>query len=74
MYMNKVVKYRFIFCPNILKGSRKALLDMVTKELKGLGFTQILLWVLNHKSRNFYEKYRFIFGGNIKLIILVGKP
>ncbi len=64
------------FLPQYIgKGHGKVLLDMAIKELKSLGFTQILLWVLeeNHRARNFYEKYGFIFYGEYKNDDIGGK-
>ena len=44
------------------KGIGTMLMDACVQELHILGFTTIILWVLedNHRARSFYEKYGFI--------------
>ena len=64
------------FLPQYIgKGYGKSLLDKAVEELKFLGFQYILLWVLedNHRARNFYEKYGFIFSGEYKNDNIGGK-
>lgn len=57
------------------KGYGKYLLLKCVEELKGFGFSDILLWVLeeNHRARKFYEKNGFGYSGKCRIDVIGGK-
>ncbi|MBD5551666.1 MAG: GNAT family N-acetyltransferase [Lachnospiraceae bacterium] len=64
------------FLPEYIgKGYGKHLLSKCVEELKKLGFSDILLWVLedNHRARNFYEKNGFAYSEECRIDTIGGK-
>lgn len=64
------------FLPEYMgKGYGKYLLARGIEELRGMGFENILLWVLeeNIRARKFYEKYGFNYSGICMKNIIGGK-
>ena len=57
------------------KGCGIELIDFAIDRLKSMGYTEIIIWVLeeNNRARKFYEKRGFAFDGTKKEII-IGKP
>lgn len=57
------------------KGIGTMLMDACVQELQLLGFTTIILWVLedNYRARHFYEKYGFICTGDYMEDVIGGK-
>jgi len=53
---------------HIGKGLGTVLMDWGIDELRKKGYRQAILWVLegNHRARKFYERYGFVFDGNIR--------
>lgn len=64
------------FLPEYIgKGYGKYLLLKCVEELKKLGFSDILLWVLegNHRARKFYERNGFVNSGECRGDVMGGK-
>lgn len=64
------------FLPEYIgRGYGKYLLLKCVEELKKLGFSDILLWVLedNHRAREFYEKNGFVNSGEYRVDVIGGK-
>lgn len=64
------------FLPEYIgRGYGKHLLSKCVEELKKLGFSDILLWVLkgNIRARNFYEKNGFAYSGESRIDRIGGK-
>ena len=57
------------------KGIGTMLMNACVQELQLLGFTTIILWVLedNYRARHFYEKYGYICTGDYKDDVIGGK-
>ena len=57
------------------KGIGTMLMNACVQELQLLGFTTIILWVLedNYSARHFYEKYGFICTGDYMADVIGGK-
>lgn len=57
------------------KGYGRDMMNYAVDTLKGVGYNEVILWVLeeNSRARRFYEKCNFVFDGTKKEIV-IGKP